>query len=661
MAELPDILTPEQFAELGGVSDMPDVLTPEQFSALGGVSAEQDETPQAELATGETFGRGIADMLGGRYIMPAIAGGVSKLAGDERPFSEIYSDAQQYWDEPQDFSRQAGQAVGLMLPMSAGGKAAMAVPGVSKAVTGVRTLGGLGQAGGIGGATARLAGSTLAGAGTGAISGLAATPYANLMQGRGTTGQELLESGLQGGAAGAVLGTVGGAVSGIRDWYKRGAGKYQAPGLSSSYGKGFGKEAIDKSGIGPDVKTMQAIKRGFYPSTKESLESVVSSMPEGKPLIDSAVNNKKQKDIVVGAVSTMKQASPNVAEHFRETTIQPRLEKATSKLNTYIKAHTGNVGTPKYLNDRAKELNKLYNNANPQLKKINFSEDDVRNALSENVGKTLADNVVADIQSVKSSSPYSKGTGSITGADIAAYIKKNGKIHDVLNFEDAEKVTDTLESMLASRGNIDFLQGYKGWREWYGIKKAFESGKKIANSSRNVDDIFSSITSTPHSGTDANLEVRAKTSGFLDNIREAMDSNNQVSLKTSAEEALKYYPGLSESVKNYNYLKDLDNIATSQGIDINIPTRLSIFQKLLSKFGWGLPAMTSGATEAALRQVNKNVPAETAEALARLLNADKSDWSAIINATYRKDPGALLKGLPTVIPVGRAVFKEEER
>lgn len=659
MAELPDILTPEQFAELGGVSDMPDVLTPEQFSALGGVSAGQDETPQAELATGETFGRGIADMLGGRYIMPAIAGGVSKLAGDERPFSEIYSDAQQYWDEPQDFSRQVGQAVGLMLPMSAGGKAAMAVPGISKAVTGVQTLGGLGQAGGIGGAAARLAGSTLAGAGTGAISGLVATPYANLMQGRGTTGQELLESGLQGGAFGAGFGAAGGAVSGIRDWYRRGTGKYQAPGLSSSYGEGFGKEAIDKSGIGPDVKMVQSVKHGIYPSTKEFLESVVSSMPEGKPLIKSAINNEKQRDIVTGAVLAMKGAHPGTANKFISDVIQPELKTATSKLNTSIKAQTGNIGTPKYLNDRADELDRLYKRGISQLKGINFSEDHVRKALSGNVGETLANNVIADIQSVKSSSPYLKGTGSITGADIAAYLRKNGKIHDVLNFEDAAKVTDTLESMLAREGNVDFLQGYKGWREWYGIKKAFESGKKIANSSRNVDDILSSIKPTSHSGIDPNLEVQAKTSGFLDNIRETMDSNNQVFLKTSAEEALEYYPGLSEAIKTYNYWKALDNI--SKGIGIGINSRLNPFQRGVSKLAWSPSAMASGVIEEALRGINKKVPEKSAEALARLLNANKSDWSAIINATYRKDPGALLKGLPTVIPVGRAVFKEEER
>lgn len=660
MADLPEVLTPEEMQGLlaSEGSSLPDTLTPQEMQNL--LSSSGSTSQPEELAAGETFGRGIADMLGGRYIMPAAAAAVSKLGGDKRDFSDIYSDAQQFWDAPQDLSRTAGQMVGLAVPMAYAGKAASAVPAVSKTMGVVRTLGPIGKGSGVIPTAARIVG----GAGTGAISGAAgsavATPYMNMMLGKETTPEEVQEDTTTGALIGAGLGAAVPAIGASVDLVRKLANRYRAPNLSADYGKGFGKASIDKNGVAPDVKAVAAIKNGQYPGTKANLVETVESMPGQSSFIDSAINNSNRSDIAIASVEAMNAAHPGTAREFSRKVIEPRLRQAKSNADASVKVYTADVGTPKYMNDKANELDALYRVGLDKLKQVPpFEEAQVRDVLRQAVGETVADNVISKIMTDKAKSVYTSGTQGITASDIANYIRDSSRRVGAQNFDEAQRITDSLARLLADTGNPEFIRGYRGWREWYGVKRAFEEGKNVSRASTSIDDIVSSLEPTSRSGIDSNLERTARTSGFLNKIREGLDSGKQINLSTSEADVLEqYYPRIFSSVKTHNYWEALNDI--SKGIRINAAnTALSPIQKGASKLTWGSAAAGSGIIETLLRQINKRAPEKSAEAFARLMNANKSDWKAIIDATYKSGIEKRLQSLPRIVGGEYNLMKED--
>ena len=644
-SDFPNGLTLDELNALPDADEeFPNGLTLDELNALPDAPA----VTAPELSGTETFARGIADTLGGRYIAPAIGSLIKH--GDLSGFRE----AQEFYDAPQSGMRTAGQVAGMLIPGAVASRGVKFVGSMPKLAAVGNALG-TGFKGNVARGVAQALGETAV-----------MSPYATVtLQGKLPSTDEFSKEMSLAAGLGTAIPAVGSTLAAGKTLYNRfRPGKYRTAGLSAGYGEGLGGAEQLKF----DRDALQEVKRAVASgdgSEKEVLTGIISKGPDEQSLLRAAANNPEQRPVVQAMLRKAKEQHPATAEAFAREAIDPNVAPAASEVRRSIGVRTRGVGTERFMVARRNELDRLYGIAEA---KLNASDPipltDVYSILTEFVDPKTAENVVAHLvgkAATGSAGVLNAGMGDVIRPQaIANYVR--GITNNPLDFQALNRVGDGLSEVLTRRaGAPEFKKAFKGWADWYAMADAVEAGKGAVklNTAR---DISARLSSNPHSKLAKGVELRAKQTGMLDGVLRAVDNGEPVVMSKSMERTLREtMPDVADNIDRYNYWVSARKTATASPVlQTQDAGRSAAF--IASRLAWGRKAGEAAGIGAFIRRI-QGLPTDkqASETMARLLNAPKGDWKAIMqNTTYKSRLDELInKALNPAVIVTTTLNKEE--
>lgn len=618
---VPETLTNEQM-QAETAPAVPETLTNEQMQA-GSTSS---------LSNQEAFERGVADIFGLGYALPA----VTALA-KEGDFVDNYTSERARWvaEGQNEGMRNLGRGFGMVASMGAG---SAGLGGVGKAVA---LPGKIAGAGGTVAASklaplakASKLGAIAAGVGTGAGAALTSTPYvATIAEGRLPSVGEVVGSTAAGAGIGGGLSALGVGVGSGINWLRRFRNASYSPELLSP---GYGKQFGGTSGLRQDTDTLRAIKEAVSPSDSTTLRNLISSTdPRRASLLSSAARNPGQRDVVAGAVGAMAESHPATATRFSKLHIAPKVTAAGRFVKSEVGKATKGLGTPSYIRAETERLNKIYSAGIKKLKGQAFDSETVTEALlREGLAPTAVENIVADITN-RGTTVFTRGGENIPAKAIAQYIRRVLR-PELIDNDEINITVRGLSNLLARSGNKEFSAGWQGFRQLREVSKAFNAGKTGIAAAHQVQDARAALSSTPHSFLSPEVETQARLSGALDGVRKSLDAGSVPELSGSVRSVLSQtHPRLVQAIDDLSYWQGLRRIAGS-GVSVNPVSRQNTVARVAGRFAWGLPAGASATTENILRKLGRNYGVREAESLARFLTAAPRDLQTLMQKPLYK-------------------------
>lgn len=687
-------LTLEEVAALPDAEDesfLSGGLTPEEVAALPDASTVE---VAPSLSGSESFARGIADALGGRYIAPAIGSLIKH--GDLSGFKE----AQEFYDAPQSGMRTVGQVAGMVLPGAVASKAVKAVGSMPKLASVGKALG-TGYKGNIARGVTKALGETAV-----------LTPYASLaLRGRLPSAEEVKGDVAWSAGLGAAIPAVGSAASALTTKFinRYRPSVYKAEGLSPGYGAGLGgTDQLRYEDLALQEMKGAVARRTGTGTGKADLVDIIAPGPDDASLLQTAATNPEQRPLVGAMLKNAHEMHPATAEALAGDLIDPSLGRARQTLLDSVSSATGGAGTTARMTAWSNALDDLYGTGINKLKSVKpIPAGDVYKALEAKVGKKIATNLMGDIQTAggKYSESHAKNLfkqlglsamessddamnilsarvgpeqaqeaisalraagasplkGNIHPRDIAAYIRQELRrgAHDPIYFNDRQSVVEALSDILDRTGVPEFMQGHKGWRSWFDTQKAFASGK-TAISEPTLSDMSAAMSPTRRTTLPSGAEVRAKQAGLLESVRQSVNTGKPVELSSATESYLRReMPGVLNSIDQYNYWANMRRASTGQ--PLLQAKESNDIAHIVSRIAWGRKATAAGVLGAVSRRLGGTPDArEAAETMGRLLQAPKGDWKTLMqNMSYKSNLDKIINKAITPTVAGTTTIRRK--